>query len=273
MIRKVFVLLTICLASSAYAKQLKIVTSITPLASLASMIVDDVAEISSITNDAGCPHHHTLKPSDIKRFNDADLFIYIDDKFDNFVVTILPQVRGQVLRVSNLRGLKIENGNWHLWLLPQNAITILENITDLLCQLLPEKKSIFEHNLALHLEKMNQLELRRLNAMHNIHKAIVLSDSAQYLFLDSDTRYEKFYKNYEHLSVKATSILSNLVKEKYTCFISDTQNLLGYRKLLGQDAKLVGINTENWIVSDTLNLLYYKEYDGILDAIINKCKK
>jgi zinc transport system substrate-binding protein len=96
------------LASNA---ELQIVTSITPLASLVAMIAGDKAEVSTMASDQGCPHHHALKPSDISRLSNTDLFIYIDDDFDAFATKLLPKFHGRALRISDIQGLKLVRNN------------------------------------------------------------------------------------------------------------------------------------------------------------------
>ncbi|MES2215355.1 MAG: metal ABC transporter substrate-binding protein [Pseudomonadota bacterium] len=263
------IILGLCFARPSVATN--IVTSITPVASLASMIAGGRAKVINIANDPGCPHHYSLKPSDIKNFENADLFIYIDEKFDGFAAKILPQIYGHVLHIGGIAGLKIENNNWHLWLLPQNAMIILEEITKLLCQISPENKAFFEHNLALNIEKLQQLELKRQSVMSSISDTIILSDSVEYLF-DQSTKCTKFYQSYEHLSVKAMNDLSGLSKKSNLCFITDGQSLGRYRKLLGRSAHLIGISSENWAPLGALDTLYFREYDKILDEIKAGCR-
>ena len=254
----------------ASATRVKVVTSITPIASLVSMIAEDKVEISSIAKDQGCPHHYTMKPSDLKLFQNVDLFIYIDSKFDSFTDKIIPKIQGHILGISTLDGIRIENNNWHLWLLPKNAMIILESITQSLCAISQENQALFKRNLAVNLKKMEQLERERVQSIGNITQAVLLSDSAEYLFLDTHSNYEKFYQNYENLSIKARATLLDL-KKKGACFIANNHNSELYRKLLGPDATIATISTENWTISNPLKLLYYREYTEILDTVVRIC--
>lgn len=268
---KLQLLVIFLLSTSVYASPIKVVTSITPLASIVAMIAGDKAEISSIIVNTGCPHHYTMKPSDIKQSKNADLFVYVDDKFDVFAAKLLPNISGKILHIGDLKDLKIQNSNWHLWLLPHNAVIIMRAVATMLCEISPENQELFKRNLALNISKMHELEQRRNRILRDVHHPILLSDSVEYLFVDSSSRVQKFYQHYEYLSLKAVSNLSALAQEHDVCFIVDNHHITQYRKLFDQAIAIVGISAESWNISDSLNDLYYKEYDKILDTIHSVC--
>ena len=88
-------LLSLILISSfsANAKP-KIVTSITPIASLVSMLTQDEAEVIAINVSSGCPYHYQMKPSDKQKIFDAKILIYIDEGFDSFAAKLAEKFKG-----------------------------------------------------------------------------------------------------------------------------------------------------------------------------------
>ena len=61
-----YLILIITLFNTQVIARPKIVTSITPLASIAAMLLDDLAEITVIAASNSCPHHFHPIPSSLK---------------------------------------------------------------------------------------------------------------------------------------------------------------------------------------------------------------
>jgi zinc transport system substrate-binding protein len=259
-----FLLMILLISPHASYAKIKVVTSITPLASLVAMIAGDRVEISNLASGDACPHHYSLKPSDIKNAKDADLFIYIDDGFDLFAKSLLTQSHAKILKISEIGGLKLEKNNWHLWLLPENAMAILRAVASYLKELTPDDMIFFENNLALHLDRMAALESQRSKSLHSELKFTLLSDSADYLFFGADA--SKLHQHDEYSSLKIIDELPKLSKDR--CFIiSTSQSYDKYRNLLGTDAHIAQLDTENWATSLDLAELYYARYEEMLKVI------
>ncbi|MFU7502495.1 MAG: metal ABC transporter substrate-binding protein [Candidatus Tisiphia sp.] len=120
--------------SFANVGRIKIVTSITTLASIIAMLVKEQAEIVAIANNNDCPHHYNLRPSDLKKVKDADIVFYIDEQFDGFAGKLMNGHSKNVIKISNFNRLKIINNdsysNWHIWLDLDN-VKILLDISDI----------------------------------------------------------------------------------------------------------------------------------------------
>lgn len=250
--------------------EIKIVSSITPLSSLASMILGNKGTVSTIASNQGCPHHYALKPSDLAKVEDADFFIYIDKNFDIFATNLLSKFHKQKLEISSLSNIKIYNNNFHLWLLPENAIIILTAITDALIKLSPEDKIYFKAQLNKHIKQMKNLETKRQQIVATKDNIIILSDSAEYIF--SGFIHSKNYESSEYSSLKSNQKLQKLAEDKDKCFIlSSDQNIEKYNKLLNN--KAISLATENWEESEDLAMLYYNEYAKIISQIKQECSR
>ena len=78
-IKLVLVLIIIFFGRTFVYANPNIVVTITPLASLVSMLTKDKANVVVLDKAGGCPHHHNSKPSDKVAIDNSDIIIYIDD--------------------------------------------------------------------------------------------------------------------------------------------------------------------------------------------------
>lgn len=264
-----FILILIILFPFSAFGEIKVVTSITPLSSLTAMILGDKGTITTIASNQGCPHHYSLKPSDLSKVENADLFIYIDKDFDVFATNLLTKFHKEQLEISTLSDININNQNFHLWLLPENAIAILKAITNSLIALSPEDRLYFETRLKTNIARMNILEKERQKIAPIASHIILLSDSTEYIFFKLNV--EKNYEASEYSSLKSNKKLQKLAMDSTRCFIlSSDQDLEKYNKLLS--SKAISLATENWEESSNLSELYYVEYNKIMSEITQGCK-
>lgn len=147
-----------------------IVTSIRPLGFIASAIGDGVVKTDVLLPDGASPHDYALRPSDIKRIQDATLVIWVGPELEAFLtkpVTALPADRSLMLSsLPSVRPLLIKGGdhdehdeadhgdahhhgeyNMHLWMSPEIAKQAAFAIHDQLLRLMPEKKTQLDANL------------------------------------------------------------------------------------------------------------------------------
>lgn len=265
MISRILLILLFLTPNLSYAK-INIITSITPIASLVAMVAGDKADITVIAKTQACPHHYALKPSDLKGAENADLFVYIDDDFDVFAKLLLAKSRAKVLKISKIEGLKLVPHNWHLWLLPENAELILRSAEKLLSELSPENREFFKGNLKRSLAKMQRLEKQRQNVMASKTKFILLTDSAEYFFMNTKALVQKLYQRSDYSSIKMLSRLKE-ADSAAIYIISPNQDLGKFRHLLGEHTKIIALATENWEESTNLEDVYYAQYEKMLRSL------
>ena len=87
--KRIVLSLTIIAALSTsvlHAKEkLRILSTIKPIHSLVSAISAGLAESAQIIPNHASPHHYSLKPSDLRRINSADLIFRIDPNLERFL--------------------------------------------------------------------------------------------------------------------------------------------------------------------------------------------
>lgn len=69
----------------AQADTPKLVTTIPPLAAIASDVLDGVAETNLLIRDGGSPHAFTMRPSDAARLADADYVMWVGEGLETFL--------------------------------------------------------------------------------------------------------------------------------------------------------------------------------------------
>jgi zinc transport system substrate-binding protein len=180
------VALLTCSETKATANDLAVVATIKPIHALVAQVMGETGEPKLLVTGAASPHTYSLKPSDAKALNDAQLIFRVSEEIEPFtrkIVASLPQT-ATVVTLANSPGLKIldqrtgntfeahvhEDGHGHsdgdedqdehhrseagpvrdghVWLDPQNGVAMLHEIARSLSKAAPEKAAIYEANAA-----------------------------------------------------------------------------------------------------------------------------
>lgn len=100
------------------AAQPKVTTSILPLQSLAAGVMAGVAEPTAIIRSAGSPHSFTLRPSDARSLNAADIVFWIGPDYEMFLEKPVASLAGKarIVALITAPGVKAlparEGGTW-----------------------------------------------------------------------------------------------------------------------------------------------------------------
>ncbi|WP_408011778.1 metal ABC transporter solute-binding protein, Zn/Mn family [Rickettsia bellii] len=249
---------------TSYAKP-KIVTSITPIASIAAMLVKDKAEIESLAISNGCPHHYNLKPSDLAKVKNANIAIYIDEEFDGFAEKLINNHANTIIKISDIKDLKIIKDNWHIWLDLDNVKVLLQEFTKIFSEKFPELQQDINNNLELAMKELQDLQEAKNNEFANIKDVILLSDSSEYFFIDTNIRTTKLYSDSQK-SLRYFSKLDSLIKESNNkCLVLSTeQNPNLYNKL---NVKTVILNSEYCDIKNIDSGSYRNQYLQMINQV------
>ena len=270
---KIFTLFIIFINFTALAKP-KIVTTITPLASIVLMLVRDDAEVSSLVTNNICPHHYHLKLSDLEKIKEANIIIYIDDQFDNFVSKLVDKNSSKIIKISNFKSIKIVankgHPNWHFWLDLDNIQILLEELSTELAQHFPEKRNSIYQNLKHAKKRVADLAMIKTKILSALPKLILLSDSLEYFFIGDKFSVNKLYQP-NHKSLKYVDNLKQLLKgpDKPCLVISSDQDPKFYQNF---NNKLIQLESENWPISEGEMVdLFYNQYLKMIHQVA-RCK-
>lgn len=165
----------------------RIVVSIKPIHSLVMGVMEGVGEPFLLLDGNSSPHHASLKPSQARALQKADLFFWIGAELENFLVkpvgSLLPDgISQELMKLNGLQFPPQENGNEkdaHIWLDTQNAITIVHGIAKLLKKADPSNSAHYLANsvkfskeiLALEIELKKTFEPMRGTPFFTAHDA------------------------------------------------------------------------------------------------------
>lgn len=149
-----------------YAKELRIITSICSLGSIAREILGESGEVISIGDGRFDLHKIEPRPSFLYHLSRADYVIPVGMRLDTWFMSMIdssgnskiyPGSKGFIITYDRLEILEIPEynigqirtgdihpeGNPHYWLLPENALKIAEIIANKLSEENPDKKDYF----------------------------------------------------------------------------------------------------------------------------------
>lgn len=244
----------------------KIAISIAPIASIAAMLMHDIAEIDIIAANTSCPHDYHLTISNLRTINNADIFIYIDDKFDNFALKVVKHSASHIIKLSQFHNLYLIANygeyNWHLWLDLQNVQLILQHLAQIFSDIFPDLKKEIYTNLNKSSTVIANLHKIKNESLAGLKDAILLTDSAEYFFHNQCKIYKFYHKDYA--SLKDIQNINYLLQDSTNKCLVLNSNYASYKKF---NAKIVQIESENWALSKVDNMTFYNQYLKMIEQI------
>ena len=189
----------------------KVVTSIKPIHSLVSNVMDGVGTPYLIITDTASPHSFTLKPENASQLEDADLVFWIGEEVESFLVKPLESVALLARKVSFMESdriikLKFRENNIfeshkhhdehdeheghdghhhgefdsHIWLDPMNAKEMVLIIADELSYIDPSNKNIYVQNANETILKLDKLIHETEESLNTNISFVVFHDAYQY---------------------------------------------------------------------------------------------
>ena len=203
---------------SALKAEIKVVTSIKPIHSLVSYIMEGVGSPDLIVDGYNSPHGFSLKPSHAKMLQEADIVIYVGEGLEEFLEKPLESiaqnaVKFELLKQSGMKKLKFRERNIfeghddhghnkkakkedhddhghddhghgqfdpHIWLDPMNAKIIVKKVTNQLSKLDKENSSTYKSNSKEALKEIDNLIKQVKSDINNDAKVVVFHDAYQY---------------------------------------------------------------------------------------------
>jgi len=160
--------------------EVRVLTSIKPLQLIAAAVQDGLGSPQVLLPPWASPHAYALRPSEVKKVAEADLFYWIGSNLETFLPRVLTSRDKSSVAVQELRGLSIRQFSRdgtsnaeradashragmvdaHLWLLPANAKVIGERMAADLSALDPANAPRYQANLAAFSQRLNLLDKR-----------------------------------------------------------------------------------------------------------------
>ena len=194
--------------------EIKVVTTIKPVHSLVSGVMDGVSNPTLIIEGSSSPHNFSLKPSHAKMLEEADIVFWIGEDLESFMEKPLNSLAKNAVQISfmdlkSIKKLKFREMNdhddhddhhghededddsshdghnhgefdAHIWLDPVNAKVMISEIAHELSELDPSNKSNYEKNAEKMISSFDDLIDRVSTIVPNNPSFIVFHDAYQY---------------------------------------------------------------------------------------------
>ena len=228
------------------------VASLKPLGFIASAIADGVTDTEVLLPDGASEHDYSLRPSDVKRLQGADLVVWIGPEMEAFMeksVKNIPNAKQvTIAQLNDVKPLLIKGAddddddhghndagseksdehhhhgdyNMHLWLSPEIARASAVAIHEKLVELMPQSRAKLDANL------------KDFEAQQVGNELAPLKGKGYFVFHDAYGYYEKHYglTPLGHFTVnpeiqpgaqRLHEIRTQLVEQKATCVFAEPQ--------------------------------------------------
>lgn len=195
-------LLFCMLSPTLLAAPLQVVASIRPLQLIADSLVAGVGETSALIPAGSSPHHFTLRPSQLRLIQSADLVLWVGPALEPFLQR--PLVSSQTRQLRWLQesdeayadhaheghghaGHSHHGEDPHIWLDPEAVLEYAQRLHAALLLLRPDAKSLLEQNY-----QRFQSELARADAA-NMTQLAPLKQAGFIVFHDAFNRLVGHY--------------------------------------------------------------------------------
>lgn len=149
--------------------KIQIIATLFPQYDFAKQIGKDKVEVSILLPAGVESHTYEPTPQDIININNADIFVYTGKNMEPWAYTIANSIDSDtyILDASkNIDLIKIEEHHEeneheydpHIWLNPEYAIKMVENIRDTLCNIDPENSEYYTNNSKEYIIELKKLD-------------------------------------------------------------------------------------------------------------------
>ncbi len=149
-------------SSAVAADKMKVVTTFTVIADMASNVAGDAADVVSITKPGAEIHGYEPTPQDIVRASDADLILWNGMNLELWFEQFLSNLRGvpSATLTDGIIPIPIKSGSYegkpnpHAWMGLDNALVYIDNIVEAFSEHDPENAATYVKNAASYKDKL-----------------------------------------------------------------------------------------------------------------------
>ena len=252
----------------------KIVTSFYPMYIIAENLVDGAnnVELENMADvNVGCLHDYTLKTEDIKKVEDAEIFILNGQGMENFISKLIEanQDMDVIDSSANIQDIIFDGDetNPHVWTSIDNYISQVQTIAEGLKQYNPENSSIYEENKKEYISKLNKLKSNFEDELEDLknERAICLNEAFEYMGKELELQLTSIKTDHEESAMSAET-LRNIIN------VANSENI----KIIIIDKNDNRANAET--IANETNAEIYELNSGLTgsldkDAYINAMEK
>lgn len=185
--------------------KLDIVTTFYPVYEFTKQVTGDEANVELLVKAGTEVHGYEPSAKDIARIQEADAFVYENENMETWVhdvegsidtekVNVISATDGMLLLPGSEEGEDHDHSEEghshdydpHVWLSPERALTLVENIRDSLVAKYPEKKDAFETNAAAYIEKLDALDAKYSETLSAAKQKYFVTQHTAFAYLALD---------------------------------------------------------------------------------------
>lgn len=235
----------------------KVLTSFYPIYIMTLNITNGATNIE-VGNMAdtitGCIHDYTLSTSDLKKFENCNVFIENGAGLESFT----DEITSKYPEVNIIDGADLINElivkddgeiNSHIWLSINNYISEVNQIAEQLSTLNPENSEIYKKNAEDYIEKLFDLKQQFMKLDLKNKKAICLNESLEYLLRENNMDVTIVETDHEQSSISAKTVkdlIDKMNKENIKAIFIDKDDSTKNAEMLANEtgAKIYVLNSE-----------------------------
>lgn len=198
-------LLVACSSQKASNGKLNIVTTFYPVYEFTKQVAGDEANVQLLIGAGTEVHDYEPSAKAVATIQDADTFVYENENMETWVPSLLKTLDTKKVNVVKATGDMLllpgseeeeehdhsgedhhHEYDPHVWLSPQRAITLVENIRDSLSKDYPDKKETFEKNAKAYIEKLQALDKEYTDSLKNAKQKDFVTQHAAFRYLALD---------------------------------------------------------------------------------------
>ena len=231
------------------SEKLQIITTLFPQYDFARVIAGDKADVTLLLPPGMEAHSYEPTPADMIKINKADLFIYTGESMEQWAHTMIESIDSDsvyVLDVSNdvsflapneteeceehehdhdeedEHGHEEEEGHYHaydphIWTSPKNAMIMVNNILEALCEIDPENSTYYEENATNYLSELEELDDEFEEVVDNAKRDTIYHGgrfAMQYLANEYDIDYVAAPFEAEPSAALVAQMISNIKEQQ-----------------------------------------------------------
>ncbi len=229
--KKIFIIILIILLALSLAiwtsankkdkvenENLKIVTSFYPIYVITANLTQNIEgiELVNMTDvNVGCLHDYTISTSDMKKIENADIYIQNGLGLESFmqkIVTAYPNLKVIDSSINILNKIEENETNPHIWTSIENYIKQVETICQKLCEYDAKNAVVYNENCTKYIQKINEQKQKYEAVLKNLNgkKAICLNEGLEYLLKELKMDVTSVETNHEESTMSA-EMLKNLI--------------------------------------------------------------
>lgn len=197
-------------------EKIQAVATFYPVYEITKEILGDKGQVDLLIKAGTEVHGFEPSTKDLTSIQDADVFVYADDNMETWVSDLTKSIDTKKVNVIEATGKMLllaggddhdhdhshEDGHSHaydphVWVSPERAMTLVENIANSLSEQFPEKAETFEKNAATYTDKLKEVDQKYRD---------VLSAAKQKSFVTQHTAFAYLALDYGLNQVSITGV-------------------------------------------------------------------